>query len=108
MTRSETAKLWAERMMRFEQAEMTVAQFCATEGVSQPSFYKWRRKLQSLSANSSSSVSTFVPVQLPTPASATRTSTGSVSTTIDLLGGVRICIKVPSERPSNSTEQAPQ
>ena len=25
MTRSETAKLWAERMMRFEQAEMTVA-----------------------------------------------------------------------------------
>ncbi|WP_431192425.1 IS66 family insertion sequence element accessory protein TnpA, partial [Rhodopirellula bahusiensis] len=42
MTRAETANLWTERLQRFEQAQMTVAQFCAAEGVSQPSFYNWK------------------------------------------------------------------
>ena len=47
MTRSETANLWMERLQRFKQAQMTVAQYCAAEGVSQPSFYNWKRKLRS-------------------------------------------------------------
>lgn len=45
MTHSQAAQRWAERFERFTQSDMTVAQFCAAEGVSQPSYYHWRRKL---------------------------------------------------------------
>ncbi|WP_283430782.1 IS66 family insertion sequence element accessory protein TnpA [Neorhodopirellula lusitana] len=52
MIRAETAKRLADRIRRFQQTEMTVAQFCSAEGVSQPSFYNWRRKLKLPSGNS--------------------------------------------------------
>lgn len=38
-------RLWAERLRRFEQGDLTIAAFCAAERVSQPSFYQWRRRL---------------------------------------------------------------
>ena len=40
-----TRRLWAERLERFGRANQTVAQFCAAEGVSVPSFYVWKRTL---------------------------------------------------------------
>jgi hypothetical protein len=46
MPRAETVTLWMERLQRFKQSQMTVAQFCAAESVSQPSFYNWKRKLR--------------------------------------------------------------
>ena len=36
---------WSERLRRHEASELTVAEFCAEEGVSVPSFYHWKRKL---------------------------------------------------------------
>jgi len=48
MTRgSRPAKIeqWSERFERFERSGLTVVQFCRQEGVSQPSFYQWRKKL---------------------------------------------------------------
>ena len=36
---------WSERLERFRNSNQTVAQFCAKEGVSQPSFYEWKKKL---------------------------------------------------------------
>jgi len=36
---------WTERLVRFDQSSQTVAQFCQNEGVSQPSFYQWKKKL---------------------------------------------------------------
>ena len=36
---------WTERLARFEKSQQSVGEFCSTEGVSQPSFYQWRRKL---------------------------------------------------------------
>jgi hypothetical protein len=36
---------WSDRLDRFESSGQTVAQFCVTEGVSQPSFYQWKKKL---------------------------------------------------------------
>lgn len=38
-------KQWSDRLGRFENSVQTIAQFCVTEGVSQPSFYQWRKKL---------------------------------------------------------------
>lgn len=38
-------RLWQQRLRRFEQGRLTVAAFCQAEGVSEPSFYYWRRIL---------------------------------------------------------------
>ena len=48
MTRgSRPAKIeqWSERLERFERSGLAVVEFCRQEGVSQPSFYQWRKKL---------------------------------------------------------------
>ncbi|WDQ17486.1 IS66 family insertion sequence element accessory protein TnpA [Rhodopirellula sp. P2] len=101
MTRSETANLWTERLQRFEQAQMTVAEFCTAEGVSQPSFYNWKRKLRSARDPKASAVAKFVPVSFqatpdrPTPAA------NHASATIELPGGVRIRVEVPTDSPPN-------
>ncbi len=40
-----TRRQWAERVERYRRSGQTVAQFCHAEGVSEPSFYVWRRTL---------------------------------------------------------------
>jgi hypothetical protein len=61
---------WRERFRRFESCDLTVADFCEVEGVSMPSFYEWRRKLQSLRQPAqrrrahAPAERTFVPVQV--------------------------------------------
>ena len=37
---------WTGRLLRFQKSDVTVAQFCRDEGVSQPSFYQWKSKLR--------------------------------------------------------------
>ena len=41
----EKLESWAERLTRFQQSGMSVARFCQAEGISQSSFYQWKRKL---------------------------------------------------------------
>ena len=36
---------WEERFRRFEKSSRTIADFCRAEGVSQASFYYWKKKL---------------------------------------------------------------
>ena len=45
---SDSPKLleWQRRMSRFEKLQRPVTRFCRDEGVSVPSFYQWRKKLQ--------------------------------------------------------------
>jgi transposase len=43
--RAFTREVWVERLARFPDSGLTVAQFCAIEAVSLPSFYAWRRRL---------------------------------------------------------------
>jgi len=38
--------LWRQRFLRFERSGLPAVAFCAKEGVSAPSFYAWRRRLQ--------------------------------------------------------------
>lgn len=61
-----TLQLWSERIKRFESSTATIAQFCATEGCSQASFYQWRRKLRSEAPQPQPSTA-FVPVKLAAP-----------------------------------------
>jgi hypothetical protein len=39
-------KTWRNRIDRQQRSGQTVTQFCLQEGVSTPSYYKWKRKLQ--------------------------------------------------------------
>jgi transposase-like protein len=44
---SKRADLWRERLARQAVGAWSVAEFCRREGVSQPSFYQWRKRLGS-------------------------------------------------------------
>jgi transposase len=44
-SRAATRELWMDRLVRFPASGLTVAQFCASESVSQHSFYFWKRRL---------------------------------------------------------------
>ena len=69
MSQSETAKLWQERLRRFDRSQLTVVQFCRNEGVSQPSFYQWKKKLRQppvvAEPKLTDSTFQFMPLRLP-------------------------------------------
>jgi hypothetical protein len=44
-SRAATRELWRDRLTRFPSSGLTVAQFCAIEACSVPSFYCWKRRL---------------------------------------------------------------
>ncbi|QDT01762.1 hypothetical protein K227x_59090 [Rubripirellula lacrimiformis] len=101
MNRAETAKLWTERLQRFEQAQMTVAQFCSAEGVSQPSFYNWKRKLRSTRDPKVPVVAKFVPVSFQATPDRPAPAANLANATIELPGGIRIRIEVPTDSQPN-------
>ena len=41
-----TEAVWRDRLARFGESGLTVKEFCRTEGVSDPSFYQWRKRLE--------------------------------------------------------------
>jgi len=43
---SEAEALWRERLARFQRGDLKVGRFCRREGVSEASFYRWRKRLQ--------------------------------------------------------------
>ena len=64
MTRSPSSQLardWRDRLGRFDQSDLTVAEFCRREGYSPASFYQWRRKLRNRPASGKPA---FLPVEL--------------------------------------------
>jgi hypothetical protein len=108
---SETAQVWADRLDRFDQADITVAQFCQNENVSQASYYYWRRKLrgrrkirgttrtdrQRLRESTSApprltarKPTGFLPVRLAAP------SSPATVMAVDLPGGIRIRFEIPA------------
>ena len=41
-----TEAVWRERLARFRDGDLKVAEFCRREGVSNASFYRWRGRLE--------------------------------------------------------------
>ncbi|WP_182868036.1 IS66 family insertion sequence element accessory protein TnpA [Rhodopirellula sp. JC639] len=108
MSKTENAEIWAERLRRFELADTTVAAFCAAEGVSQPAYYYWRRKLRrpviKAERTAASSPAAFLPVAFPGQAEQPEAPPRAL-TTIDLPGGIRIRVEVPAEpQPDRQSE----
>lgn len=82
------ARQWQDRLDRFDDSGLTVAEFCDLEGYSPASFYQWRRKLRT---GEPSGVPAFLPVALDSRDLPTQ----SVETfRIELPGGS--VIKIPS------------
>ena len=76
-SRAFAREVWVERLARFPDSGLTVAQFCATEAVSVPSFYAWRRRLAADGRTDAAPPGAaaergarLLPVRLPPPATA--------------------------------------
>jgi hypothetical protein len=90
--------VWRDRLARFDKSKLTVVEFCRVEGVSNPSFYQWRKRLRPATGNAtrlpaSRSRETgrrgaFVPVSVISPALAE----------VEFPNGVRVRV------PANNTE----
>lgn len=89
-SRAANRQTWIERLDRFRRADQTVAQFCAEENVSVPSFYQWRRKLASGKEAVTPTPAQFVPVKLP-PSEPLQPATVM---SVELPGGVRVRFEV--------------
>ena len=94
MARSRDARKWQQwrrRMRGFEKGQQTVAAFCREEGVSEASFYHWRRRLADPSAQErggeADSTAGFRPVRVLRAA----------QISVRLPGGTRL--QVPSSDP---------
>ena len=75
--RAFTREVWVERLARFPDSGLTVAQFCAAEAISVPSFYAWRRRLAAERRTDAAPQGAaaergarLLPVRLPPPATA--------------------------------------
>lgn len=55
---------WRQRLRRFVKSGMTVAQFCARERVSVPTFWYWRRKCAGGEASPNVAPATFKSVEV--------------------------------------------
>jgi hypothetical protein len=69
--------LWQQRLDRFNDSELTVADFCRRVGCSVPTFYAWKRKLQATKPIRCEPVASFLPVQVA----------GSLAIEVRLRGG---------------------
>ena len=47
-----TEAVWRDRLARFDTCKLTVKEFCRQEGVSDPSFYQWRKRLDEVQQGS--------------------------------------------------------
>jgi hypothetical protein len=92
------AAAWRWRLERFERSTLSIARFCFAEGVSEASFYQWRRKLAAGAGKQADERSkecrretpaqaTFAPVRL----------IGGASVTAHLPGGTRLEIPLGDE-----------
>ena len=53
--RGEAARqVWEERLQRYERSGVSVKEFCVREGVSCPSFYRWKRRMRNSGSHAKS------------------------------------------------------
>lgn len=100
-----TEAVWRDRLARFGKCKLTVKEFCRQEGVSDPSFYQWRKRLEKDPPDSkhfrrmggrstqAEKPQPFVPVRVSS-AKVLTSSLGSVLAEVEFPNGIRI--RVPA------------
>jgi transposase len=64
-------QLWKQRIAKYQQSDLTIAQFCRSLGCSVPTFYQWKRRIEKsatpafLQIETADSVDTSVEIKLP-------------------------------------------
>lgn len=91
---SQAAHVWAERFVRFQSADLSVAQFCNAEGVSQACFYYWRRKLHGPQSAGQRKPAQAAPQFLPVSLAALAQPKPATVMAVELPGGIRIRFEV--------------
>lgn len=81
-------RFWRKVIDGFDPARHTVREWCSSQGVSEPSFYAWRRELAARDRTSQRSAVRLVPVEI--------TPSEPATVAIELRDGLRL--SVPIER----------
>ena len=102
--RAPAEAVWRERLERFAVEQGSVAEFCRREGVSLPSFYRWRKMLGSVSARRGAvrqREPRFLPVEIPV-------SLLTSGVRMELPGGAVVCFPpdVPGDVLANAIRAA--
>jgi hypothetical protein len=93
--RPDTIKVeeWNQRIARFRNSSQSVVDFCRAEGVSQPSFYQWKKKLGSIepgvAGQPKSLANVFEPVDFK-PVQIAATTTRQPGLKVRLPGGIEL------------------
>jgi transposase-like protein len=65
---SENEEFWRWVLVEFVRSGLSVREFCHREGISEPSFYSWRKKITQLDAGGQPNFPNLIPVRVvPTP-----------------------------------------
>ena len=69
-SRHDTRQLWSDRLARYSASDLSVAAFCAAEGISPNSLFYWKRRLGAGQAGPAAprAEPRFVPVRIHAPA----------------------------------------
>lgn len=89
ISKSDRLELWLDRLHRHSQSGQTIAQFCAAEGVSAPSFYQWKRRLTSSLAENQETRTVLVRPQQPS-FSEVQIVGQAASASVSLPGGIHV------------------
>ena len=101
------AKFWRQALRQFAASGQSVRAFCTQRGLSEPSFYAWRRTLAQreaaiqaakTGAPAASPAPAFVPIRLTATTSAGTTAPDTAPIEIVLPGGTRIHVQPPVDR----------
>lgn len=113
MTRPRTLQRWHERLRRFHASALNAAEFCKAEKVSISAFYKWKKRLAQSTLDEPDpqplTELQFLPLgPLATPNSeseAAECEPLTTRTTVELPGGIRLCIETPATSKQQETAQ---
>jgi hypothetical protein len=113
MASGTAAKRWRERLARWRSSGLSVRRFCLREGVSEPSFYLWRKRLAGeVDSRRGGEAAVFVPVHVvdsprgmppDTALGAFRHDGGETVVEVALPGGVTIRVGPHVDEPQLRT-----
>ena len=89
--RESAVALWRGRLAKFRKSKLSVAEFCRQEGISNPSFYQWRKRLGEEAARSEQ---VQVPAKTPQSALVPVKVSSSLFVEIEFPNGIRM--RVPA------------
>jgi hypothetical protein len=104
-------RLWRQHVSRQARSKLTVRDFCAQAGISEPSFYSWRNELARRDSvtgrparsepaaprRTATSTPRFLPVTIAHPGQGTRPLAGAVASHVEVVLPSGLLVRVPAQ-----------